>query len=262
MGAMQRGSLSVSVTTLVAFGDSIVHGWGVAREDGFPAQLERLLAQRATAPWRVVNAGVPGDTAIMGCLRYARDIADVAPQIVLIAFGLNDGALRRTRFDAEREELWRARRWPWARIGYVARRRLGIDDIRRSGEQGSGEPVAREPSPRVQPHLFSAGLRWLVRQSRRHGAEPHLASLLPVDEEALTPNQARAYRAYDEMIRAAARRTGAALVDLQRAAVDSDWSRSMLAPDGIHLTVAGQRWLAEAVLDHLVEESNLWLCPK
>ncbi len=259
MGSVQRGSLSASATTLVAFGDSIAHGWGVAREDGFPAQLERLLARRARASWRVVNAGVPGDTVIMGCLRYARDVADVAPQVVLIAFGLNDGALRRTRFDAERERLWQASRWPWARAGYVVRRRLGIGGIRRSGEQGSDETVEREPSPRVRPHLFSAGLRWLVRQSRRQGTEPHLVSLLPVDEEALTPDQVRAYRVYDDMIRAAARRTGTALVDLQRAAMDSDWSTSMLASDGIHLTVAGQRWLAEAVLEHLTEESNLWL---
>ncbi len=262
MQAEQRQPLpGASTTTLVAFGDSILYGWGVAREDGFPAQLERFLAQRGKASWRVVNAGVPGDTAIMGCLRYARDVAEVAPQVVLIAFGLNDGALRRTRFDAERERLWRASRWPWAKAGYVARRRLGIGGVRRAGGQDSDEAVGREPSPRVRPELFSAALRWLVDQSRGHGAEPHLVSLVPVDEEALTPNQVRAYRAYDDMIRAVARRTGAALVDL-RSAMDPDWSTSMLAPDGIHLTVAGQRWLAQAVVRHLVEKSTLWLGPK
>jgi lysophospholipase L1-like esterase len=247
-----------SSTTLVAFGDSIVYGWGVARKDGFPAQLERLLARRARASWRVVNAGVPGDTAIMGCLRYARDVAEGTPQVVLIAFGLNDGALRRTRFDAERERLWRASRWPWAKAGYVARQRLGIGGIRRAGEQSSDETVAREPSPRVRPQLFGAALRWLVEQSRRHGAEPHLVSLVPVDEEALTPNQARAYRAYDDTIRAVARRTGTALVDL-RSATEADWDTSMLASDGIHLTVAGQRWLAQAVVEHLIEKSTSWL---
>jgi lysophospholipase L1-like esterase len=248
----------VAASTLVVLGDSIAYGWGVPREDGFPAQIEDLLAQRTTALWRVVNTGIPGNTVLMGCERYARDVSPVIPRAVLIAFGLNDGALRRTRFDAERERLWRASRWPWAHVGYVARQRLGIGRVLASEEN---ELVLREECPRVRPRLFASGLSWLVEQVRRDGAEPHLLSLPPVNEETLAPNQVHTYRAYDALIRAVARRTGAALVDV-RSAMALGWSTSMWAPDGIHLTAAGQRWLAQAVIKHFEEKSQIWLSPR
>jgi acyl-CoA thioesterase-1 len=53
---------------ILAFGDSLVAGYGLATADAFPAQLERRL--RATRPdARVLNGGVSGDTTAQALRR-------------------------------------------------------------------------------------------------------------------------------------------------------------------------------------------------
>ncbi|MBC7235584.1 MAG: hypothetical protein H5T69_07060 [Chloroflexi bacterium] len=248
---------------LLLLGDSIVYGWGVAPPESLAAQLERRLAGRRGSPWRVINAGVPGDTVLMGCLRYERDVAAHHPQVVLLSFGLNDAALRRTRFDIERERLWQARRWPWARLIHIAERRLikPMADRWKHRMQRQAEewfdlaPTKHEKQPRVRPRLFVAGLLWLARQARRDGAEVHFMTMVPVAKEALSTHQAKAYSLYDELIHHASRRTHAPLIDLAEAAATFDHAR-MLAADGIHLTAAGYRWLASTVWTHLAEKSR------
>ena len=235
--------------TLVVLGDSIVYGWGVGRGESYPAVLEGLLNSNvpSAAPWRVVNAGVPGDTVVQGCARYERDVAAHSPRLLLIAFGLNDGALRRTIFDAQREEMWRAERLWWAR----AWRRLGR--IVRRGRR-SPRVVVHQDAPRVRPDVFSAVLGDLIRRAKRAGAQVGLLTLTPVGIES---RQVETYARYSDLIRWAARRYGALLADVERDAGDAFDPPAMLAEDGVHLTVPGQRWLAEVVYHHLIKASDL-----
>jgi acyl-CoA thioesterase I len=78
-----------ALPVVVAFGDSITEGYGVARGDDYPAQLERALAQRGVKV-RMVNAGVSGDTTNNALDRVASVIA-AKPSLVLLEFGGNDG---------------------------------------------------------------------------------------------------------------------------------------------------------------------------
>jgi len=74
---------------IVAFGDSITEGFGVAPESSYPALLERRLRARGYG-WKVINAGVSGDTTNNGLDRLAR-VLTLRPALVILEFGGNDG---------------------------------------------------------------------------------------------------------------------------------------------------------------------------
>ncbi len=67
---------------IVALGDSVTHGWGVAEEEAWPARLAAELARRGT-PAEVLNAGVPAnDIATMSTWCAAQGVP-LAPDLVL-----------------------------------------------------------------------------------------------------------------------------------------------------------------------------------
>ena len=74
---------------IVALGDSITSGLGVAADEAYPALLEARLRRDGYAH-RVVNAGVSGDTTAGG-LRRVDWVLRAQPEIVILALGANDG---------------------------------------------------------------------------------------------------------------------------------------------------------------------------
>lgn len=87
---------------IVALGDSLTAGLGVAAEDAYPALLQARLA-REGVHYRVVNAGVSGDTTA-GALRRLDWVLRARPAIVVVALGANDG-LRGLPVAAMRDNL-------------------------------------------------------------------------------------------------------------------------------------------------------------
>ena len=74
---------------LVCFGDSLTAGAGVDPEEAYPAYLQQRLDQDGY-PYRVVNAGVSGNTTKDGVNRLEEVLAS-HPQVVVVEFGGNDG---------------------------------------------------------------------------------------------------------------------------------------------------------------------------
>ena len=74
---------------IVFLGDSLTAGFGVAREDAYPSLLQVQLT-REGYDYRVVNAGVSGDTTAGG-LRRMDWVLRHAPEVVIVALGANDG---------------------------------------------------------------------------------------------------------------------------------------------------------------------------
>ena len=74
---------------IVALGDSLTSGHRLPRGDAYPALLEKAL-EDAGLPFDVVNHGVNGDTTAGGVRRLAAAL-DEKPQILIVAFGANDG---------------------------------------------------------------------------------------------------------------------------------------------------------------------------
>ncbi len=75
--------------TIVAVGDSLTAGLGVNEEDAYPAVLEKKL-RAAGCNWRVVNAGISGETS-SGTLSRVNWVLKLKPDIVILETGANDG---------------------------------------------------------------------------------------------------------------------------------------------------------------------------
>lgn len=74
---------------IVVLGDSIAAGSGVDLEEAFPALIEKKI-QAAGLPYRVVNAGVSGDTTAGGARRISWLLRNRIDLLVL-ELGGNDG---------------------------------------------------------------------------------------------------------------------------------------------------------------------------
>ncbi len=92
------------IVRIVALGDSLTAGFGVAVGDAFPQQLEAALRKRGQAV-RVINAGVSGDTTAGGRARLDWALAE-KPDAVIVELGANDAlrglppAMTRANLDA------------------------------------------------------------------------------------------------------------------------------------------------------------------
>lgn len=76
--------------TIVAMGDSLTAGLGLSEEEAYPAQLARRLSADGHR-FKVVNAGVSGETSSGALSRVEWVIASLKPDIVLLETGANDG---------------------------------------------------------------------------------------------------------------------------------------------------------------------------
>jgi acyl-CoA thioesterase-1 len=76
--------------TIVAVGDSLTAGLRVPEEKAYPAVLARKLEADGYA-YRVVNAGVSGETSSGALSRIDWVIASLNPDIVILETGANDG---------------------------------------------------------------------------------------------------------------------------------------------------------------------------
>lgn len=76
---------------VVAFGDSLYAGYGVAQNESFPAELQKALATRGLVA-TVHNAGVSGDTSAAGLQRlgFVLDGLPRKPDLVIVGLGGND----------------------------------------------------------------------------------------------------------------------------------------------------------------------------
>jgi acyl-CoA thioesterase-1 len=78
-------------TVILAFGDSLTAGYGLAATEAFPARLEKKLRAEGHDV-RVINGGLSGDTTTGGLSRLDWALAD-RPDLVIVELGAND-ALR------------------------------------------------------------------------------------------------------------------------------------------------------------------------
>ncbi len=74
---------------IVAMGDSLTAGLGVAPDKSYPALLERMLDEKGY-DYRVVNAGISGETS-SGARSRVDWILKLKPDIVIVETGANDG---------------------------------------------------------------------------------------------------------------------------------------------------------------------------
>lgn len=228
---------------VVVLGDSIAAGWELPPGAAWPEQLQALLP--GTNTWRVINAGIPGETAAQGLARTARDVNAWQPHVVLIAFGLNDGQQVPQRSPADR---WRAERVAYGTMTgreSVLWRHLQARLTRRRPAANAGTG----PQSRLPREDYQAALRAIVDSVRQAQPEARVAflTLTPVDTRgAQSPSQRLTYAAYAAALASTAVQVGVPVIDIYTPLMQDAADRVFLE-DGIHLTSYGHQLVADAV---------------
>jgi hypothetical protein len=84
--------------SVVALGDSVTHGYGLANPiSSWPNRLSLLLGRKLGRPFSLADRGVSGDCLFGtdgahtgGMYRLYADVAPLAPEVLTIMFGIND----------------------------------------------------------------------------------------------------------------------------------------------------------------------------
>ncbi|MDQ6664743.1 MAG: arylesterase [Acidobacteriota bacterium] len=102
--APERATTADNRPAIIAFGDSLSAGFGADAGQSFPDFLQKDL-DRAGLRYRVINAGVSGDTTTDG-LERLNDVVQLKAAIVILELGGNDGLrglpVESTRVNLER----------------------------------------------------------------------------------------------------------------------------------------------------------------
>jgi acyl-CoA thioesterase I len=171
---------------IVAFGDSLTAGYGLAPEMAFPAKLEKALAAKGIAV-EISNAGVSGETMSDGLARLDWSIPPDT-QAVILELGAND-MLRALDPQVTRMALAQILRWLDERhiavllCGMLAAPNLGPDYV---GEFNSIFPEAAAAHHLPLYPFFLAGVvneRGLTQRDGLHpteaGVDVIVARILP-----------------------------------------------------------------------------------
>lgn len=86
---LATGLGAAELKTIVFFGDSITAGYGVDPDEAYPAVIQHKIDE-AGRPWRVVNAGLSGETTAGG-LRRLDWVLRQPVDIFVLELGGNDG---------------------------------------------------------------------------------------------------------------------------------------------------------------------------
>lgn len=88
--AVLAGPPAHGARTLVFLGDSLTAGFGLTRAEAFPSLVEQRLRQAGLGDWKVVNAGVSGDTSAGARARLDR-LYRQRIDLLFLCIGSNDG---------------------------------------------------------------------------------------------------------------------------------------------------------------------------
>ncbi|WP_413289792.1 arylesterase [Bdellovibrio sp. HCB337] len=91
---------------LLVLGDSLTEGYGVAKDQAFPAVLEKKIHEGGKKEWTVINAGVSGSTTASGISRMKWAFKN-KPDLMILALGANDG-LRGLKVEESEKNLGQA----------------------------------------------------------------------------------------------------------------------------------------------------------
>lgn len=80
---------SLEPITILALGDSLTEGLGVASDANYPAQLQQVLQHQGYPNARVINSGLSGETST-GLVNRLDWVAQTHPDITILTIGAND----------------------------------------------------------------------------------------------------------------------------------------------------------------------------
>lgn len=246
-------------------GDSSVFGFGVEDDEVFSSVAAAQLGPGAEA----INAAIPGYSSYQSLNLLRMRVMDLEPDLLVVANLWSDN-----NFDSfvDRDLLTHYRSYeesPIARArGLLARSaifrlldwKLRVEDtavqIQKVGWMlGRDYQVGKR---RVAIDDYARNLDTIVRLARKHDAEV-LFLMLANEEDVPTPTgrQSFAWDPYRQVMRDAAARYGAPLLEVPPLFQDSGMTDGQLFLDQMHPTATGHRIIGEALADLLQDKG--WL---
>ncbi len=215
---------------VAAFGDSNTYGLYLSPDEAYPAQFEALWnATPDVQPIEVANLGYPGTNSSVIAREFGQALRSLDPDVVIVMVGVNDMWTTHVELGPE------SSRWDRV-VGFIAAnsRVLRFLSIARPGRDAGAGDIdgrraevvpgdlmghvdadgavlslgyleAREGKGSVDGPRLIANLERLVREARSYGVEPVLMTY---------PTDGPLYKFTNKLIRKAASRSGARLVDL------------------------------------------------
>lgn len=204
---------------LVMFGDSTTAPRPKAVEKVYALRIQEAF-DAAGERVRVINRGVGGDHTGHARKRFAKDVLEESPTLVVIQFGINDAAA----------DVWKDPPASGPRVSredYAANLRWMTGAARRAG----AEVIFMTPNP----------LRWTPKMRQLYGKPPYH----PADPEGLEKPY---FRGHLETLRALATELSVPLVDIHAAYGEGESEANSLLLDGIHPNDLGHALVAERLL--------------
>jgi acyl-CoA thioesterase I len=173
------------LVNIVALGDSLTAGYGLAANEAFPAQLQRALSGKGLAA-NVANAGVSGDTATGGLARLDWSVPD-GTDAVILELGANDAlrgfdpAITRKALAAMLQRL-QARKIPVLLCGMLAPPNMGAEYGRTFG---SIYPDLAAQTGAILYPFFLAGVAADPKLNQSDGLHPTAAGVAVIVDRIL-----------------------------------------------------------------------------
>lgn len=203
---------------IVAFGDSITNGAGVAEAETFRDITRRELAKKLGTAVEVVNAGVNGDVVTLAIKRLEKDVLDRKPDITTIMFGGNEAGFYRPETN-----------------GFADTPRVGREEFKAT----LGTIVDRLQAARITVVLMTC-----PPMTERYWGM-HLA---PYQKHGIN----FLVKDYAQAVRELAAEKGVELIDVY-GAFQQDRGRLDYFRDGLHPDARGHRVIADLVVERLAE---------
>lgn len=228
-------------------GDSIVYGHDVAPEQAYPALLGSMWqVAHPDIAVEFVNGGVNGLTTMYGVQLLPLLMRAFRPQVVVLAFGLNDANLARSYTDARMEAVFAVP--VWVRVMRHSRLFVGLERRWRRWYWPCGTWEGKRWEPRVSESAFAQALEWMAGLAKRRGAQVVFLTTTPLAPDFRPELDAESRRqlrqsceAYNARVRAVASARRAHRLDVYKRLplTAGDW-----LDDGVHLSASGYRKLA------------------
>ncbi len=155
-----QATVNESGPTIVMLGDSLTAGYQLPPAAALPAAVQRALADKGVVV-RMVNAGVSGDTTADALARYQFSVADLHPDLLVVALGANDflnglpPETARTNLAAILDRA-RADKLPAALMGIVVPRPAGEPDPREAAFAAIYPDLAKTYGAPLLPDMLDA----------------------------------------------------------------------------------------------------------
>lgn len=250
---------------VLALGDSVTFGMGVAQDETFPRQTERLLSAARGGPVEVLNLGMPGYNTLHQLAQLRELGLGLQPKVVVVGFLYNDielssaqkGAavvpeqkqtlLRKTKSDLNGAWLWLKQHslfaaWLSPRLGN-ALRPLGVKGLGQVGEIKDQYVDSNPNWRRMQQALL---------EMKRLTSERNIELVVMIiPAMAKFSDDTYPIKEYHQAVAAFCRAHGIKVLDLLPAFWGGDGTQYWISATDGHPNAQGQKIIAQALAGYL-----------